>query len=463
MFKHTSTSPVYAFSMNMQQQKQPHRTQQSRQQCPSLRTARKRTRSPTDPDSMDENNDDNSFSFSASSPAFFSQYDFQPISASAAISPMNTDGNYYENSFCYGRKDFHNENGDNVTASFQSHGHSLSQSSTTSTITFASVAATDSSSVRMDLGDQDCHDREGEDEDGFSDTTVGRGGDDKDGGEAIPMVGSVIYGGSSRSFKKDWKNQICSRKNYDGVNGGERRRVSSRPSKRAKATMIDEEMAPPSLVMTVEVSKSFGSLGLGGEGGLSNGKNGGLNGDGAEGCDGVCCHVCHSSSSSSADANKSSSGKCSGLRSSRIGVGRAISAAQDNTTSKTCKTSKAKSQSLLTFFKPVSENQTKSSPKFHQMNLSSLTKSATTESDGQKKIETSDLQNCRYCDKPTCVTCTRQCEQCERWFCTFCSKVDYADVVERILCFECDEEVARSDGRRDIAGCDDDDVDMMDL
>lgn len=411
---------------------------------------------------MYENDDGNSSSFSASSPAFFSKYDFQPISASAAISPMNTDGNYYDNSFCNGRKDFHNTNGDNVTASFQSHGHSLSQSSTTSTITFASVAATDSSSVRMDFGDQDCNDCEGEDEDGFSDMTAGRGDDDQDGGEAIPMLGSVIYRGSSKSFKKDW-NQMFSRTNYNGVNGGERRRVSFRPSKRAKATMIDDEMAPPSLVMTVEVSKSFGSLGLEGKGGLSNSKNEGLNGDGSEGCDGVCCHVCRSFSSSCADANNSTSGKCSGLRNSRIGVGRAISAAQDDTTSKTCKTSKAKNKSLLTFFKPVLEKQTICSPKFHQMNLSSQTKSAKKESNGQKKIESSDLQRCRYCDKPTCVTCTRQCEQCERWFCTFCSKVNYADVVERILCFECDEEVARSDGRRDIAGCDDDDVDMMDL
>ncbi|KAL7463064.1 hypothetical protein ACHAXS_003439 [Conticribra weissflogii] len=460
MFQQTPTSLSGSFSMNLQHQQQPQRAQQPRQQFSSFHNARKRTRPPSDPDAMDENNDDNSYSFSASSPDFF-QDGFQAVSSSAAISPMNTSENYHENSFYNGGMDLYKNNSIDVSTPFQGHAPSLSQSSTTSTITFASVAATDSSSVRMDLSYH--HDSKyGEEEDGFSEMTGGRGENDQDWGEAVAVVGSVICEGSSRSFGKNWNNEVCGGKSYIGRNEGERRRISGRPSKRAKASIFDEEMAPPSLVMTVEVSKSLGSLGLEGKGGLMSGKNNGLKGGGSEGCDGVCCHVCRSSSNSPADAEKCSVGKRNRLGNSHIGVGLAIGAAQSNAT----KAPKAKSQTLLTFFKPASQKNSMLSPKLHQSNLTSQLKypaiPATHDSKCKKSDESFGLQPCRYCDKPTCTMCTRQCEQCERYFCTFCSKVDYADVVERILCFECDEVVLRSEERRDI-GSGDDDVDMMDL
>jgi hypothetical protein len=52
-----------------------------------------------------------------------------------------------------------------------------------------------------------------------------------------------------------------------------------------------------------------------------------------------------------------------------------------------------------------------------------------------------NLSACRYCDKPTCITCTRQCELCLHCYCIFCTKVNYeSSVAERLLCFECDEQ-----------------------
>jgi hypothetical protein len=72
----------------------------------------------------------------------------------------------------------------------------------------------------------------------------------------------------------------------------------------------------------------------------------------------------------------------------------------------------------------------------------------------QTSFPSLNLQSCRYCDKPTCYTCTRQCEQCQNRFCSFCTKVDYEmSIVERILCFECDDRNAlgsRFVRRRDV-------------
>ena len=83
------------------------------------------------------------------------------------------------------------------------------------------------------------------------------------------------------------------------------------------------------------------------------------------------------------------------------------------------------------------------------------------------------LPPCRYCDKPTCPACARRCEMCQSRFCIFCTKVNYdSSVVERVLCFECDESWRDDDGcgifgvggsgtgggGRDVEDCD-----MMDL
>lgn len=89
--------------------------------------------------------------------------------------------------------------------------------------------------------------------------------------------------------------------------------------------------------------------------------------------------------------------------------------------------------SLFAYFQPtkrrtshVSQQIGQSEPTFHS-SLSSISTSM-------------NLHLCRYCDKPTCLTCTRQCEHCLHRFCTFCTKVNYElSIIERILCFECDE------------------------
>ena len=59
----------------------------------------------------------------------------------------------------------------------------------------------------------------------------------------------------------------------------------------------------------------------------------------------------------------------------------------------------------------------------------------------KEKQRVSNLSACRYCDKPTCITCTRQCELCQHCYCIFCTKVNYeSSIEERLLCFECDEQ-----------------------
>ena len=63
----------------------------------------------------------------------------------------------------------------------------------------------------------------------------------------------------------------------------------------------------------------------------------------------------------------------------------------------------------------------------------------------QHQQRVSNLSACRYCDKPTCITCTRQCEFCQHCYCIFCTKVNYeSSVAERLLCFECDEQYCRN-------------------
>ena len=63
----------------------------------------------------------------------------------------------------------------------------------------------------------------------------------------------------------------------------------------------------------------------------------------------------------------------------------------------------------------------------------------------QHQQRVSNLSACRYCDKPTCITCTRQCELCQHCYCIFCTKVNYeSSTEERLLCFECDEQYCRN-------------------
>jgi hypothetical protein len=69
------------------------------------------------------------------------------------------------------------------------------------------------------------------------------------------------------------------------------------------------------------------------------------------------------------------------------------------------------------------------------------------------------ILSCRYCDKPTCATCTRPCEKCSHNYCLFCSKIDYGGLVEKNMCFDCFDEENGTVGAGGHGG----DVDMMDL
>jgi hypothetical protein len=97
--------------------------------------------------------------------------------------------------------------------------------------------------------------------------------------------------------------------------------------------------------------------------------------------------------------------------------------------------------SLLAYFQPTKQKTPPISQQQHQSTKSHYTL--------QSSFSSLNLQYCRYCDKPTCLTCMRQCEQCLHRFCLFCTKVDYeSNIVERILCFECDEHLGRETHER---------------
>ena len=316
---------------------------------------------------------------------------------------------------------------DTITPNFC---QSLSQSSTASSLTFASVAATDSSSVRMDL------ESSGDNDSGVENNCVSGGN-----GGVDAMVGSVIgCGGPWYSSHAPTHNIFQNNTSFC--------QSQCPPTKRARVTTIDEEMSPPSIVMSVEVSNSFGCLGLGSK----NSKDiGTTNENEKQSCGRICCHVCHKSSSDSnvSDAN---------TEIVSFKVENSAPSATNGSAAKSSKDSKPKSNSLLSYFRPSSKKQTlpqsQFEPKLHSNQAHSSCSIPTNQQ--SRTSNPSNLNPCRYCDKPTCVTCTRHCESCERWFCTFCSKVNYGGIVERILCFECDE-------LADSAAPEDEDIDMMDL
>ena len=135
------------------------------------------------------------------------------------------------------------------------------------------------------------------------------------------------------------------------------------------------------------------------------------------------CHVC----STEASANNVSK-----LDESSVATSTMASTSFNITTEKK---SVPKSHSLLSFFKTKSHvNQ-----KVHH-NQFTVPASSTSVQSKSLSSNNNNLSPCRYCDKATCISCTRQCEMCQHRFCTFCTKVDYeSSIVERILCFECDE------------------------
>mmetsp|Transcript_21632 Transcript_21632/g.45732 ORF Transcript_21632/g.45732 Transcript_21632/m.45732 type:complete len:413 (+) Transcript_21632:105-1343(+) len=155
----------------------------------------------------------------------------------------------------------------------------------------------------------------------------------------------------------------------------------------------------------------------------------------------LCCHVCslEETSNSSKHQSNNNASLCHYQ-------GHASNAPMPST---------PRSRSLLTYFQPTKRQATSSALHPHQKSQASMNNS--------HGIAQSNLSPCRYCDKPTCATCTRQCERCQHRFCTFCTKIDYeSSVAEQIMCFECDEYVRNRSGM--IGGSKGDgDCDMMDF
>ena len=165
----------------------------------------------------------------------------------------------------------------------------------------------------------------------------------------------------------------------------------------------------------------------------------------------VCCHVC-------------SQGAATRQIGKEIPSPDSVNSFQSFNTSAISSSSSAsspasapKSHSLLSYFQPTKKQPPAPSKPHYASTVTFNNKHfnnnsiSTTESTTTLLANSNNLAPCRYCDKQTCHTCTRTCEQCQHQFCTFCTKVDYeSSVVERILCFECD---AKYDG----------DCDMMDL
>ena len=139
----------------------------------------------------------------------------------------------------------------------------------------------------------------------------------------------------------------------------------------------------------------------------------------------MCCHVCSEEDS----ANNTSSSVTS-----------SPAASFNTTTNET--TAVPKSHSLLNFFQSTKKQPSSHLQKLPAANFGNQQQqhndAPSSQNDTNKSIS-SNLSPCRYCDKPTCSSCTRQCEMCQHHFCTFCTKVDYdSSITERILCFDCD-------------------------
>jgi len=161
--------------------------------------------------------------------------------------------------------------------------------------------------------------------------------------------------------------------------------------------------------------------------------------------DGSCCHVC------SLDASANSGSKYASIASTTASLNKAHQGHNGvNNAGVPASPAPPRSHSLLTYFQRSTTKKQPAAAAFSQHHPTSKAPSL-----NNNHNNVSSLNPCRYCDKPTCITCTKTCEQCHYMFCTFCTKVDYeSSVVERILCFECDGDMAiRNNG----------DCDMMDL
>jgi len=170
-----------------------------------------------------------------------------------------------------------------------------------------------------------------------------------------------------------------------------------------------------------------------------------------------CCHVCSAEEDHANDRKEcrvaTTTEKSLHSHPSHAAASASASPAKSNANAA------PRSRSLLTYFQPTKKNQSLPPPKTknHQKRETpSLHHRVGTEA-------SSNLSQCRYCDKPTCISCTRQCIRCQHRFCTFCTKVDYdSSVEERIMCFDCDYEYGGGNANNGEDGGDGD-CDMMDL
>ena len=327
----------------------------------------------------------------------------------------------------------------------------LSQSSTTSSLSFASFAATDPSSMRMNH----------ESMRGATSTDDGVTGDGVSGSVVEGVGPSYINSFSQNSDGHNsvsmdslvWNSSMrCA--HFDGplCPPAKRARFINQTSCVTRNTVDDEMMAPPSIVtLCAKINKMH----------TEKSQNGWS-----------CCHVCHASMDSpepSAACNKNFNAPGSQVH---AGATPAHGAKYPSTS---CTTTK--SHSLLSYFgkdgrshdafaKQQGQFTLIASQQHHpqQRHLQTHLQNQSPYSHVHRGNETS-LSPCRYCDKPTCLACSRKCEICQSSFCTFCSKVDYGGVVERILCFECDEVESRAcgDANKRSGDSEDWDCDMMDL
>ncbi|KAL3805365.1 hypothetical protein HJC23_009072 [Cyclotella cryptica] len=269
----------------------------------------------------------------------------------------------------------------------------LSQSSTASSLTFASNNATDSSSFRMDfesIPGNNCQQQ--------------------------PLSGAIFDSGIC--FITDSNHDTHSSVSMESPMRG----CSMNLEPVRKKARLDAFGGSPTVALSIDGVRDTQ------DGGRPVGQQ-------------CCCHVCGRTASESeqnkpAEAGKQMSGHSQNLMSA--------------------KPKAPKFHTLLSYF-PKSGGSKKTSQSFNPFSDSTCSHPSKIMTSARQK-EVSIPITCRYCDKPTCFTCTRPCERCSHNYCTFCSKVDYGGLDEKIFCFDCCDDVERER----LCGMPGD-VDMMDL
>lgn len=308
-----------------------------------------------------------------------------------------------------------------------SNNYSLSQSSTTSSLTF--------SSFNNNISASNCSSKVDCLSGGSTDASHGEGA------MIGTMVGEVVESDVGCSVGGSGLNSISSN-NFGGFHCFHQE--CPPPTKRARVEFVPQKVSGWIHNEDITMASNMDGMGCSGPSKMSavkciNLKS--MNIDKSENGNRLRCHVCsQAASASSIEEGPSSAAANASPNDNPVRYAHAESSPTPPP---------PRSHSLLAYFQPS---------KKPAVNLCHPTNQANGKNKSQRSLPaTSQHDACRYCDKPTCITCTRQCEQCQYRFCTFCTKVDYeSSVVERILCFECDEHVRAN-------GDDNSDCDMMDL